>query len=518
METSSSLFLPIIIAFFLFLVKALLSKNLTRTRKPSSDDLPPGPWKLPFIGSLHHLVGGNSHRRFRQLAETHGPILHLKLGEVDLVVVSSPELAREVAKTRDLCFAARPQLTAGNILFNGHHGIATAPHGHYWSEIRKLCATELLSAKRVKSFAPIREEEAQNLIMAILRKTGSPVNLSEMLPYYTNAATVRAAFGREMEEKERFLAMMKEMMRVCSGFALVDLFPSLSFLGAATGLRRRMKKVWKEMDEVLEKVLGEEGDRRREAAGEEDIDEGVENSLVRILKRVKENGEFVKATLTRDNIKAIIVDMFAGGTDTTTITIIWALTEVLRHPKIMHKVQEEISKVLKGNDIIKDHDIQKMPYLKNVVKETLRMHPPGPLLLPRVCRETTRISKYVIPVGTRVIINAWALATDPKSWDDPESFRPERFEESEVDFKGTDFEYIPFGAGRRMCPGMLFGLAGIELWLGHLLYYFDWKIADGRNPVELDVEEEFGLTLNRKKDLCLIAVPRATLLESPLMQ
>lgn len=199
--------------------------------------------------------------------------------------------------------------------------------------------------------------------------------------------------------------------------------------------------------------------------------------------------------------------LFVAGTDTAAASIEWAMTELIRHPEAMRKVQQEVRKSLNGETKIEASHINEMQYLKQVIKETLRLHPPAPLLLPRLCRETTKISEYVIPKGTQVIINAWALGRDPEFWKDPESFQPERFERCEIDFKGNNFEFIPFGAGRRKCPGMLFGLAGVEFWLAQLLLHFDWEVPDGKKPEELDITEVSGVILSRKNDLNLLAFP-----------
>lgn len=199
--------------------------------------------------------------------------------------------------------------------------------------------------------------------------------------------------------------------------------------------------------------------------------------------------------------------MFAGGIDTTATTTEWAMAEMMRNPRVMAKAQAEIRQVLKGKKIIKESDIQGLSYLKLVVQEILRLHPPVPLLLPRECREPCVVQGYEIPIGTKVLINAWAIGRDPEYWDDPETFYPERFVNSSVDFKGNNFEYVPFGAGRRMCPGTIFGLAIVELTLTQLLYHFDWNLPDQMRPENLDMTELFGVTAGRKFDLELMAVP-----------
>ena len=203
----------------------------------------------------------------------------------------------------------------------------------------------------------------------------------------------------------------------------------------------------------------------------------------------------------------LLQDMYLAGGETSATTLEWAMSELLRNPKVMEKAQAEVRKVFEGKRKIEDTDILKLDYVKSVVKETLRLHPPA-TLIPRECRERCEINGYEIPTKTKILVNVWAIGRDPEYWVNAECFQPERFRGSSVDFKGTDFEYLPFGAGRRMCPGTAFGIAIIELALSQLLYHFDWKLPNEIKPEELDMTENFGSTCKRMNDLYLIAIPR----------
>ena len=198
-------------------------------------------------------------------------------------------------------------------------------------------------------------------------------------------------------------------------------------------------------------------------------------------------------------------DVFTGGTETSSATVEWAMSEMIRNPGVMAKAQSEIRNAFRGKNTIEETDIQQLQYLRSVIKETLRLHPPIPLLIPRECREECEIDGYIIPVKTRVLVNAWAIGRDPEYWDDAESFKPERFEDSSVDFSGCHFQYVPLGAGRRICPGISFGLANVELPLALLLYHFDWKLPNGLKPNDLDMTETMGVTAPRKDNLRLLA-------------
>lgn len=201
--------------------------------------------------------------------------------------------------------------------------------------------------------------------------------------------------------------------------------------------------------------------------------------------------------------------MFSAGTETSSTTLDWTMAELMRNPKVMAKAQAEVRQG--GAAFLGEDDLHKLKYLKLVIKEALRLHPPVPLL-PRASREACKINGYTIPAGMKVMVNMWAMHRDPRFWKHPEMFEPERFQDETVDFTGGDFRYLPFGSGRRMCPGMMFGLATVELALAHLLYNFDWKLPEGVGPEDLDMIENIGLTSSRKHNLLVVATPYQTLI------
>lgn len=200
-------------------------------------------------------------------------------------------------------------------------------------------------------------------------------------------------------------------------------------------------------------------------------------------------------------------DMFAAGTDTSFITLDWGMTELIMNPKVMEKAQAEVRSILGERRVVLESDLPQMHYLKAVVKEIFRLHPPAPVLVPRESMEEITIEGYNIPAKTRFFVNAWAIGRDPESWDNPEKFEPERFMDSTIDFKGMDFELIPFGAGRRSCPAITFGAATVELALAQLLHSFDWELPPGVDAKDLDLTEVFGITMHRIAHLEVVAKP-----------
>ncbi|ESW25124.1 hypothetical protein PHAVU_003G009200 [Phaseolus vulgaris] len=489
-----------IFLFLLMMVALKLGRNLTKT-KPSPN-MPPGPWKLPIIGSIPHLLTPTPHIKLRDLAKKHGPLMHLQLGEVFTVVVSSAECAKEVMKTHDLVFASRPLILASRIIGYDATNISFSPYGNYWRQLRKICTAELFTPKRLSSFKPIREEELSSLIKMIASQNGSSFNLSEALLTSNYAIISRAAFGKTCKEQEEYISVQKEVLKAAGGFDIGDLFPSATWLQNFTGLRPTLERLHRKSDQILENIIREHKDAKSKA--KEGIVEAEDLVDVLLTFQDDRGGENQDICLTDDNIKAIIDNIFAAGGETSATTIDWTMAEMMRNPRVMKKAQGEVREVFSMNGRVDESCINEMKYLKLVIKETLRMHPPAPLLLPRECGEACEIDGYHIPVKSKVIVNAWAIGRDPKSWNDPERFYPERFIDSGVDFRGNNFELIPFGAGRRICPGITFGLMNVELTLALLLYHFDWKLPNGMKGEELDMTEQFALTVRRKDGLCLI--------------
>ncbi|KAM7270170.1 hypothetical protein ACFE04_029384 [Oxalis oulophora] len=490
---------------FGFILFVLMTIKICKRRKPTSN-LPPGPRMLPVIGNMHFLFTGSLiHHRLRDLAVKYGPLMHLKLGEVSHMVVSSPELAKEILKTHDLNFCQRPRNISAAIITYDCTDIAFAPYGDYWRQLRKICTLELLSAKRVQSFKQIREDLVSDLLKSISLQAGggSLINLSKMIFSLTFKSISRVAFGMECEDLEEFVSTMERILVVGAGFNLAEFFPSVKLLHSISGMSSELKRLHQGADKVLQKIMD------KHMATDRTNDDERED-IVDVLLNVKEHGN-LELPLTFDNIKAVILDLFVAGSDTSSTTIEWAMSELLRDPRAMKKAQEEVRQVFKTIGNVTESGARELEYLKLVIKETLRLHPALPLLIPRECRETCEIDGYEIPAKSKVIVNAWAIGRDPRHWKEPERFWPERFINSPNDYKGTDFKYIPFGSGRRICPGISFGYANVELPLAQLLYHFDWKLPNAINPENFDMTEKFGSTVRRKNDLYLIPVPYRSL-------
>lgn len=266
---------PAILPFFLFLFIVLGIVWRSKT-KPSSSKLPPGPPKLPLIGNMHQL-GAMPHHGLAKLAQQYGPLMHMKLGGLSFIVVSSPEMAKEVMKTHDIIFANRPHFIAADVITYGSRGITFGPYGSYWRQMRKICTFELLTPKRVESFQSIREHEASNLVKEIGLSEGSSINLSKVINSFSYGLTSRVALGGKSEDQEAFIAVMKDVTKLVSGFSIADLYPSIEVLQVLTGIKSRAEKLHKELDRILEKIVRDHRETSSETkainekAGEEDL-------------------------------------------------------------------------------------------------------------------------------------------------------------------------------------------------------------------------------------------------------
>ncbi|XP_015165524.1 cytochrome P450 71D7-like [Solanum tuberosum] len=371
--------------------------------------------------------------------------------------------------------------------------------------MRKICVMEVLGAKNVRSFSSIRRDEVVRLIDSIQSSSfsGEPVNFTEKIIWFTSSMTCRSAFGQVLKEQEVFIKLIREVISLTEGFDVADIFPSYKFLHGFGGAKKQLLNAHRKVDSIVEDVIKEH--KKNLATRKSDDSIGGED-LVDVLLRLM-NDKSLQFPINNDNIKAVIIDLFAAGTETSSTTTVWAMAEMFKNPTLLSKAQAEVREAFRNKVKFGENDVEDLKYLKLVIKETLRIHAPIPLLVPRECREETKINGYTIPMKTKVMVNVWALGRDPKYWDNAESFKPERFEECSMDFVGNNFEFLPFGGGRRICPGISFGLANIYLPLAQLLYHFDWKLPTGIEPRDLDLIELSRITASRKGDLYLIVTP-----------
>ncbi|WCJ37068.1 cytochrome P450 family 71 subfamily B polypeptide 4 [Euphorbia peplus] len=496
------LHIPDFSVFFSFLLFIFILLCMRRKKLENhNSNPPPGPWKFPLIGNIPQLVGALPHHRFRDLAKKYGPVMSIQLGQVPSVVISSAQTAKEVLKTHDIQFAGRPIILAAKIVYYNRMDIVFSEYGDYWRQMRKICTLELLSAKRVQSFRPVREQEVSNFVNFLMSKSGTSVNLTKTIFALTNSIMARTVIGKTYGDQQALLSVIDGASEAASGYSIADVFPSFNFLHYVTGEYSKLIRLHKKTDKVLEEIISENKANRK--CG--DHHHGEIENLLDVLLKLQESGN-LQVPLTNAGIKGALLEMFGAGSDTSSKTIEWAMAELMRHPTEMRKVQEEVRRVFRSTGKVEESRLDELEYLKLVIKETLRIHPPG-ALVPRECTETTSIGGYDIHPKTKVVVNVWAINRDPSIWTEPEKFWPERFRNNPINYHGTHFELIPFGAGKRICPGITLATINLELFLANLLYHFDWKFPDGITAETLDMTDVLGGTIRRKVDLELVPIP-----------
>ncbi|CAO2200070.1 unnamed protein product [Urochloa humidicola] len=485
----------------LLLVRRRLSSSTAREQQLAKLPSPPG--RLPVIGHLH-LMSSLPHVTLRELAAKHGRdgLLLLRLGAVPTLVVSSARAAQAVLRANDHVFASRCDSAVAGIIFYGPSDVAFTPYGEHWRQVKKIATTHLLTVKKVRSYRHAREQEV-GLVLTKVREaavTRTVIDLTEIINAFSNDVICRAVSGEHLRDKTQnrlFRELTEANSMLVGGFNLEDYFPALAKLGIVKRmLCAEAQKVNKRWDELLDKLIDAHVSRPASERGEE-------SDFIDVLLSIQQ-----EYNLTRDHIKAQL-DMFEAGTDTTYVAMDYVMAELMRNPTLMAKLQAEVrTAVPKGKEMVTEDDLDGFTYLKAIIKETLRFHIPSPLLVPHLSMADCDVEGYTIPSGTRVVINAGALSRDPSYWEKPEEFMPERFLEggsaATMDFRGNDFPFLPFGSGRRMCPGVNFAMPMIELMVANLVYHFNWELPPGEQGV--DMTEAFGLTVHRVKNLRVVPV------------
>nr|XP_029120192.1 cytochrome P450 CYP82D47 [Elaeis guineensis] len=491
-----------------------LAKKSKSAKRKNEAPQPAGAW--PVLGHLH-LLGSHNNigRALKAVADAVGPVFALRLGARPALVVSTWEAARECFTTNDKALAGRPTSTASKLMCYNNAMVGFSPYGPYWRQVRKIFTVELLSHARLCSHAHVRASEVDafaKTLYGLCRKVdGGParVEMSKWFQELTFNVVARMVAGKRCfvygavddggnREARRFTGAMHRMMELLGAFMVSDVVPFLRWLDLG-GYQRAMKRTAAEMDGIIGGWLREHRDRRSEGRAE-----GKEDFMDVMLSTMEKEGELFSDHDPDTVIKANSLALIIAGTDTTSVTMIWALALLLNHPNVLRTAQEELDSHVGKDRNVKESDVEKLVYLQAIVKETLRLYPPGPTLIPHQTMEDCQVSGFDVPAGTQVLVNAWAIQHDPEVWPDPSAFRPERFLTShkDVDIRGRHFELLPFGSGRRACPGASFALQVVHLALARIIHGFD--MAGG--PV--DMTEGKGATLPKATPLQVLVTPR----------
>ncbi|PWA37112.1 cytochrome P450 [Artemisia annua] len=483
-------------------------------RRPTTRlNLPPGPKPWPIIGNFN-LIGSLPHHSIHDLAQKYGQIMHLKFGSKSVVVGSSVEMAKVILKTMDVNFVCRPKTAAGKYTTYNYSDMTWSPYGPYWRQARKMFNIELFSVKRLDSYEYIRVEETKSLLKELHKSCGGPIVLKQLLSNVSFNVICRIVVGRRyLDESEarklgltvyEFKKMLDELFLLSGVLNIGDWIPWIGFMDLQ-GYVKRMKALSKKFDRFLEHVLNEHEARRKAEGGS-----FVPNDMVDLLLQIADDPT-LDVKIERNGVKGFTQDLLAGGTETSAISVEWAIAELIKHPEIFEKATEELDRVIGQDRWVEEKDMPNLPYIKAILKESLRLHPVAPLLVPRRARADCKVAGYYIPEDTQILVSVWTIGRDPKLWDKSLEFCPERFIGSEIDLKGNNFELLAFGTGRRMCPGYSLGLKIMESSLANLLHGFNWKLPGEMTKEEVSMEELFGLTTCLKTPLVVVATQKLAL-------
>ncbi|PIN20786.1 Cytochrome P450 CYP2 subfamily [Handroanthus impetiginosus] len=508
MEFSPSIYGAI--AFF-FLVYYYLLWSKPKTNK---DKAPPeAGGARPIAGHLH-LLRGLPHIKLGALAEKYGPIFSIRFGVRRAVVVSSSELAKQLFTTCDVAISSRPVFRAAVHFGYDFAMFPFTPYGPYWRQLRKLMSVELLSSRRIELMSHVCVSETSQSINDLYtlwkeKKDSSGKALADMHQWIGDLnlnVILKMVAGKRLQGSgkggvtKRCREVMREIFHLAGLFVAADAFPYLGWLDLG-GFEKRMKEAAKEMDAIVDGWLKE---HREKEISAEDKPRDFMDVMLSVVGGPEYQGKYDIDTIVKATCQAVIL----GGADTTTVMLVWALSLILNHRYVLKKAQQELDDKVGKNRRVTESDLKNLPYLHAVVKEALRLYPAAPLAGIRMFSEDATLGNYQIPKGTWLIINLWKIQRDPHVYSENASeFIPERFLETHqnLDVKGSNFEFIPFGAGRRICPGLSFGQEMLHLALANLLQGFELStVAD--EPV--DMTESLGMTNSKATPLDVLVAPR----------
>ncbi|KAK7261772.1 hypothetical protein RIF29_28091 [Crotalaria pallida] len=489
---------------FLFTCIVVLAIHALLERTNNNKKFPPGPSPLPIIGNLLEM-GQKPHKSLANLAKIHGPIMSLKLGQLTTIVISSSDIAKEVLQTHDQSFSNRTIPDAGSALNHKDYSLTFMPISPRWRLLRKICNGQLFSNKTLDGSQDLRQNKIQELLTHIHHCSikCEAVDIGSLAFKTTINLLSNAIFSVDLLHSTGTAGEYKELAtKIMIEFGkpnLSDLFPILKLLDPQ-GIRKRTADYTSKVMDIFKGLINQRL-KMREGKGFDNME--VNDMLNTLLNISQENNS---QNMDQIQIEHLILTLFVAGTDTITSTIEWGMAELLHNPEVMWKAKQELKQTVGIGNQVKETEIGRLPYLKAIIKEIFRLHPPTPLLIPRKAEKNVEIRGHVIPKGAQVLINVWAIGRDSSIWDNPNLFLPERFLGLDIDVKGQNFELAPFGGGRRICPGLPLAMRTIPLMLGSLINSFDWKLEGDMKSEDIDMDDKFGITIAKAQPLRLVPI------------
>nr|USH99601.1 cinnamate 4-hydroxylase [Cephalotaxus hainanensis] len=493
-----------LLALFVLLVGAIFLSKLT-SKKLS---LPPGPLAMPIFGNWLQVGDDLNHRNLSVLAKKYGEIFLLKMGQRNLVVVSSPDLATEMLHTQGVEFASRTRNVVHDIFTGKGQDMVFTVYGEHWRKMRRIMTLPFFTNKVVQQYRFAWEDEISRAVEDIKKRpesstTGIVIRRRLQLMMYN--IMYKMMFDRRFESEEdplylRLRALNGERSRLAQSFD----FNYGDFIPILRPFLRGYLKICKEVKEtrlaLFKDYFVDERKKLVSTNGAVNMNEKV--GIDHILE-AQEKGE-----INEDNVLYIVENINVAAIETTLWSMEWGIAEIVNHPEIQQKIRVELETVLGKGVPITEPDIVKLPYLQAVVKESLRLHMAIPLLVPHMNLNDAKLGGYDIPAESKILVNAWWLANNPEWWDKPDEFIPERFLEEKLEASGNDFRYLPFGVGRRSCPGIILALPILALSIGRLVQNFELLPPPGQSKVDLS-EKGGQFSLHILNHSVVVAKPRA---------
>ncbi|EEF38931.1 cytochrome P450 81Q32 [Ricinus communis] len=481
-----------------FLLLAYKFWPQTRTQQHS---LPPSPPALPIIGHLH-LIKIPLHRSLQSLSNKYGPIISLRLGSRRLIIISSPSAVEECFTKNDITLANRPALTVYKYMSYNCTTLATSSYGDHWRNLRRISAVEVFSSNRLNMFVGIRRDEIEiflNKLYRLSRDGFAKVELKPILMELSLNTIMRMVagkryYGEDVTAKDEgeakiFREMITEIFEYAGASYLGDYLPILKWIDPR-GFLKKVASLHVRTDVLLQGLIDEH------RGGYKGNIEGRNTMISHLLSLQESEPE----NYSDQVIKGLLLDIIFAGTESTAVTLEWAMSSLLNNPQVLEKAKDELDIQIGQDNLMDESDLSKLPYLQNIISETLRLYPAGPLLLPHLSSQECSVGGYLVEPNTMLLVNAWAIHRDPELWDDAVKFKPERFENfvGQGGINNQVYKLMPFGLGRRSCPGM--GLANRVLGfaLGSMIHCFEWKRVSEQ---EIDMSEGFGLTMPKAEPL-----------------
>nr|WNT44080.1 CYP82N9 [Corydalis yanhusuo] len=508
-----------------FLYK-LWSKPRTFKNGKSALQAPVAAGAWPVLGHLHLFSGGElPHKMLAAMADKYGPAFTMKFGTHRTLVVSDTKIVKECFTTNDTLFANRPSTTAFHLMTYDNESVAFTPYGPFWRELRKISTLKLLSNHRLQAIKDVRASEVNLCFRTLYNRwrinksetveTGGHqgpflVDMKKWFEEVSNNVVIRVIVGkhnfgskiaRGEGEALNYKKVMDEVQRLVAVSMLSDVAPLLGWFDHFQGHKSAMKRNAKEVDILLCSWM-EEHRKKRTSDG----NDGVEQDFIDVLLSIMEENKF-SGHDSNTVIKATVMAMIMGGTDTTAVSLTWIVSLLMNNRHVLRRAREELDTHVGKDRQVDDSDLKNLVYLNAIVKETMRLYPIG-ALLERETKEDCEVGGFHVKAGTRLLVNVWKLQRDPNFWIDPTEFKPERFltENANIDVGGQHFELLPFGAGRRVCPAVSFALQFMHLVLARLIHGYELDTPMNAN---VDMTESTEGHVNHKASaLDLLITPR----------